>query len=111
MDGEIIQLVVQLGFSALAVAGIWRVFAKAGQAGFLAVIPVYNMVVLARIAGRPGIYGVGTLIPILNLFAWGSICMGIADRFGKSTGYAAGLFVLSFIFFPMLGFGDAEYDA
>jgi hypothetical protein len=29
--------------------------------------------------------------------------------FGKSTGFGIGLVFLGFIFFPMLGFGDATY--
>jgi hypothetical protein len=30
--------------------------------------------------------------------------------FGKSTAYGLGLAFLGFIFFPMLGFGDARYQ-
>jgi hypothetical protein len=29
--------------------------------------------------------------------------------FGKSGGFAAGLIFLGFIFFPILGFGSAQY--
>jgi hypothetical protein len=34
---------------------------------------------------------------------------GLAKNFGKSTGYAVGLILLSPIFIPMLGYGKSEY--
>ena len=37
------------------------------------------------------------------------ISIGIANRFGKGTGFGLGLAFLGFIFYPILGFGDAEY--
>jgi hypothetical protein len=36
-------------------------------------------------------------------------CYLMARRFDKSGWYATGLFLLPFIFWPMLGFGDAQY--
>ncbi|MDR0369939.1 MAG: DUF5684 domain-containing protein [Candidatus Peribacteria bacterium] len=34
----------------------------------------------------------------------------IAKRFGKDIGYGFGLWLLPFVFYPILGFGDAEYQ-
>lgn len=36
-------------------------------------------------------------------------CYLMSRRFDKSGWYATGLFLLPFIFWPMLGFGDAQY--
>ena len=35
------------------IAAVWRVFTKAGQPGWAALIPIYNMVILTQVAGRP----------------------------------------------------------
>jgi hypothetical protein len=33
----------------------------------------------------------------------------VATSFGKDTGFGIGLIFLGFIFYPILGFGDAKY--
>lgn len=38
------------------------------------------------------------------------IALGIAKSFGKGPGYGIGLWLLPIIFYPMLGFGSAEYQ-
>ncbi|MBZ0199154.1 MAG: DUF5684 domain-containing protein, partial [Ignavibacteriaceae bacterium] len=35
----------------------------------------------------------------------------LAKVFGKGGGFAAGLIFLPMIFYPILGFGDAEYSS
>ena len=35
------------------------------------------------------------------------MCLDIAKSFGKGTGFGIGLVFLGFIFYPILGFGDA----
>jgi len=34
----------------------------------------------------------------------------MAKAFGKDTGFAIGMVLLPFIFFPMLAFGNAQYS-
>ena len=34
----------------------------------------------------------------------------LAKRFGKGNGFGVGLWLLGFIFVPILGFGDATYQ-
>ena len=34
---------------------------------------------------------------------------GISTKFGKGGGFTVGLFFLSFIFLPILAFGDSKY--
>ena len=45
---------VYLAVVVLTIAGMWAMFAKAGQPGWAAIIPIYNTIVLLRVAGRPG---------------------------------------------------------
>ena len=49
-------------------------------------------------------------VPILDLIIIVLIFFDIARNFGKGAGFAIGMLLLSFIFIPLLGFGDAEYN-
>jgi hypothetical protein len=92
----------------LWIAGMWKTFSKAGQPGWAAIIPIYQLIVLCQVAGRPIWWFLLLLIcfPIFYII----ICIDIAKRFGKGGGFAVGLIFLPFIFFPMLGFGSAQYQ-
>jgi hypothetical protein len=50
-------------------------------------------------------------IPFVNLIIWILVTAGIAKNFGKGVGFILGLLFLPFIFFLILGFGDATYNA
>jgi hypothetical protein len=107
--GSAIIVIVYIAVGALEVAGVWKTFAKAGQPGWAAIIPFYNLWILIKIAGKPGWWFLLFLIPIVNIIALLMISIAIADHFGKSAGFGVGLALLGFIFFPILGFGDAQY--
>src|SRR4051812_33769063 len=96
-------------FLVLAIAGMWKVFTKAGQPGWAAIIPIYNFVVLMRIAGRPAWWVLLMLIPVVNFVVLIIVAIGVAKAFGKGTGFGLGLAFLSPIFMPLLGFGGATY--
>ncbi len=48
-------------------------------------------------------------IPVVNLVVSILALVGLAKNFGKGGGTVAGLLLLPVIFYPILGFGDAEY--
>ena len=93
------------------VAAMWKVFAKAGKPGWASIIPIYNAVVLLDIAGKPGWWIILFFIPIVNFIIIILTYVALAERFGKGGGFAMGLVFLSVIFFPILGFGGAQYRA
>jgi hypothetical protein len=64
-----------LAFAILMIAALWKVFTKAGQPGWAAIIPIVNTYFLCKVAG----FGIGLLL-------------------------------LPIIFFPILGFGSAQYQ-
>jgi hypothetical protein len=107
--GGVFFLLFLLGFVIVA-AGMWKVFEKAGEPGWAALIPIYNLVVLVKIAGKEMWWVVLMLLPCVNFVAAVMICIDIARKFGKDTVYGVGLAFLPFIFFPMLGFGPAQYN-
>ena len=58
---------VWLALLVLMIAALWRIFVKAGEPGWAAIIPVYNLVVMLKIVGRPVWWIVLFLIPFVNL--------------------------------------------
>jgi hypothetical protein len=100
---------VMLCVVVLMVASIWKVFTKAGKPGWAAIIPIYNAIVLLEIAGKPLWWFLLMLIPLVNIIIAIIVYIDLAKAFGKSAGFGIGLALLGFIFFPILGFGDARY--
>lgn len=103
------KALIYLAIFVLIIAGIWRVFTKAGRPGWGALIPIYNLYLLCGIAGKPGWWVILMFIPIVNLIISILVSLGVAENFGKGAGFGIGLAFLPFIFYPILGFGDATY--
>ena len=95
-------------FIVLMIAAMWKIFAKAGQPGWAAIIPIYNWIVWCKIVGRPAWWVLLLLLcfPIFFII----LSIDLAKSFGKGVGFAVGLILLSIIFFPILGFGSAQYQ-
>jgi hypothetical protein len=83
---------------------------KAGQQGWLSIVPILNTYVLIKLAGREGWWIILFLIPCINIVVAIIVYLDLAQKYGKSAAYGLGLIFLPFIFIPMLGFGDAEYQ-
>ena len=103
--------VVWLAIIVLMIAALWKVFEKAGEPGWAAIVPIYNFYILLKVAGRPGWWLLLYLIPFVNFIISIIVSIDVAKRFGKGTGFALGLVFLPFIFYPMLAWGDASYTA
>lgn len=87
----------------------WKIFQKAGQAGWKSLVPIYNIYIQLKIAKQPAIWLLFFCIPFLNIYFAIRHVHGISKAFGKDVGFTLGLIFLSFIFIPILAFGDAEY--
>ncbi len=111
-NGEIfwvIYSIVIFGLSVFMLVATWKVFTKAGKPGWGAIIPIYNFVLLCNIAGKPGWWALLCFIPLLSIVISIIVSIGVAENFGKGTGFGLGLAFLGPIFYPMLAFGSAEY--
>jgi Family of unknown function (DUF5684) len=104
-----IMTLIYLAIIVVIIAGLWKVFEKAGKPGWAAIVPIYNLVVLLEIAGKPIWWIVLFLIPLVNFVVAILVSIEIAKAFGKDTLYGVGLALLGFIFYPLLGFSDATY--
>ena len=102
--------VVYLAIAVLGIVAMWKVFEKAGEPGWAAIIPFYNQFVLMDIIGRPAWWVL--LIPTLPAFGlWVSVIASIdtARAYGKSGAFAILLVLLPFIGYPILGLGASQY--
>ena len=103
-------LILYLAFIVFIVASIWKTFEKAGQPGWAAIVPIYNFYIMTVIAKKPSWWIVFFFIPFVNLEYMILLSIEIAKNFGKGSGFGIGLALLGFIFWPILGFGDAVYE-
>jgi len=91
------------------IAAEWKVYAKAGQPGWACIIPIYNIYILTKIAGKPGIWTLWCLIPVVNIVFVIWLYNILSKSFGHDEGFTVGLLLLGFIFWPILGFGKSKY--
>lgn len=107
--GSMIGGLIGLAILVFLIAAMWKVFTKAGKAGWLVLIPIVSFYQMLKIAGRPGWWLILMIIPLVNFIIWILVSMDIAKSFGKGAGFGLGLAFLSPIFFSILGFGSATY--
>lgn len=92
------------------IASMWKVFEKAGKPGWAAIVPIYNAIVMLEIAGKPIWWIILYLIPFVNIIASIIVIHNISKNFGHDVGFTLGLIFLSFIFWPILAWGDSQYQ-
>ncbi len=105
-----ISMIFGLLVALLLIVAMWKVFTKAGQPGWASIIPIYNLYIWCKIVGRPGWWIILLLIPFVNIIVGIILCIDMAKSFGKGVGFGIGLALLGIIFWPILGFGSAQYQ-
>lgn len=106
-----IVLGISLFIFVVVIAIRWRIFAKAGRPGWVALIPVFHQFMMLNVAGIPWWLIIISFI-LFPLYAILWIIVRpfmIAKNFDKGFLYGLGLFLLPFIFWPLLAFSGAEY--
>lgn len=105
------SIVIGVILALIGIVALWRVFQKASQPGWAAIIPLYNVYIILKIAGRPGWWLILYLIPFVNALVHIVVSIDLAKTFGKSSAFGFfGLWLFSLIGFLVLGFGDAKYQ-
>ncbi len=115
--GTIVAIIAGLGIFLLIILVFvvffmvchWKIFTKAGKEGWKSIIPVYNMVIQLEITKQPTIWILYFFIPLVNIYFGVKHIHGLSRAFGKDVGFTIGLFLLPFIFYPILAFGDSKY--
>ncbi len=101
--------ITTLVIAILSIIALWKIFEKAGEAGWKAIIPFYNAYTLVKIVDGSGIKFLLFLIPFVNIVYYIIFNVRLAKVFGKGTGFAIGLMLLPNLFTLILGFGNDNY--
>ena len=101
--------ILSLALAVLGIVAMWKIFEKAGEPGWAAIIPFYNLYVLFKITWGNGWKFLFLLIPIANIVFAIITMVKLAKAFGKSGGFAVGLIFLSIIFYCILAFDQSQY--
>ncbi|HVI47430.1 MAG TPA: DUF5684 domain-containing protein [Chitinophaga sp.] len=93
-----------LGLAVFVIICHWKIYTKAGQAGWASLIPIYNIYILLKIVGKPWWWLLLFCIPLVNIiFAiWATNLL--SKSFGKDIGFTLGLLFLSPIFYAIMAF-------
>jgi hypothetical protein len=115
-DGDTLSIIFSVGFllvslliTVVTLAGIWKIFVKAGHPGWTSLVPLYNVILWLQMIGRPWWYLAALFFPGVNAILWLIIAFGTARSFGRGILFALGVTFLPFIFIPIIGFGQAAY--
>lgn len=87
----------------------WKIYEKAGKPGWAAIIPIYNIIVLLEIIGKPVWWILLLLIPCVNIVFAVWMTNLLSKSFGQSEGFTVGLLLLGVVFYPVLAFGNYQY--
>jgi hypothetical protein len=109
----IVMMLCYFGFIFLVLAVVlgswWKIFTKAGEPGWAAIVPIYNYMIMSKICGRGEMFGLLLLVPCVNIVVGIMLTIDLAKSFGKDMGFAIGLLLLGIVFLPILAFGNSEY--
>ena len=104
-----VALLFLLTIVVLMLVAQWKIYEKAGKPGWAAIIPIYNMVVLLEIVGKPIWWIILFFVPLVNIVIAIIVVHELSKSFGKDVGFTIGLILVGVIFYPILGFGKDQY--
>ena len=104
-------MVIAIVCGIIGIIAQWKIFTKAGEAGWLALIPIVKSYILAKIVYGEGLKFLLGIVPILQLGYYILMPIRLGQRFGKSTGWCIiFMLLLSPIGLLILGFGSDGYE-
>jgi hypothetical protein len=101
--------IIYLALIVAIIAGWWMIFTKAGEDGWKAIIPIWNILVLLKIVGREWWWIILMLIPFVGFVVWIIVALDLAKSYGRGTGFGLGLIFFPWIWSLILGFGSDTY--
>jgi hypothetical protein len=104
-----ILTIVYLVVIVVAIAALWKMFAKAGEPGWAAIVPFYNVYTEFKIAGMNPWMFLLMFIPVVNIVIGIMMAIKLGERFGKGGAWSFFLLVLIPIGYLILGFGKDPY--
>ena len=105
-----VWLFIWLAVLVVAIVAMWKIFTKAGEAGWKTIIPIYNIYIMLKIVGRPGWWLLLYLVPLVNIVVSLVVAIDLAKSFGRSEVFGVvAVWLFSLVGYLMLGFGSDEY--
>lgn len=126
-----IFIIIAIVWYVLQVIAYWRIFTKAGEAGWKSIIPFYNLYTQYKFSWEAKFFWIMLALWIIGLILssvggaisyLGTLCnlamlvliiIGnhkLSKAFGHGVGFTIGLIILNPIFLLILGFGSSEYQ-
>ncbi|HWZ04356.1 MAG TPA: DUF5684 domain-containing protein, partial [Mucilaginibacter sp.] len=90
-----VLIIFMIAIWVVSVAGVWKTYQKAGKPGWAAIIPIYNIIVLIEIVGKPVWWFLLFFVPCVNFVFIIWVYNLLSKSFGKSEGFTVGLILLS----------------
>lgn len=115
---------ITLAVNIVLIVAKWKIFEKASEPGWAAIVPFYNSYVLAKITWGNGWFfifpvvcaiatgladDISWLFLLLSMTYLAFTYLKLSRSFGHGIGFAIGLYFLGIVFFPLLGFGKDQY--
>jgi hypothetical protein len=118
-SGVLITILIAIAFYILVALGTYGTYLKAGPYGepaWGAFVPIYNFIILLKVAGRPKVWGWFLLLNIIPyvgsiafLVVYIIVANDVSKSFGHGAGFTVGLVLLSVIFWYILWLGSSTY--
>lgn len=120
---DVFMNILEIIFYILVIIGQWKMFEKAGESGWKALIPIYNLYILYKIVWDTKVFWVelglilfSYLVPLIGIIGLIGLFLisivlpfKVASAFGRGMGFGFGLLFLEPVFTIILGFGTSEY--
>ena len=104
-----LMIIISLAMAVIIIAAWWNIYQKADKPGWAVLIPIYNIIVLLEIVGKPVWWLFLYLIPGVNIVIAIIVYHELSKSFGKDAAFTVGIILLGIVFIPILGFGSAKY--
>jgi hypothetical protein len=108
---EIAILVVSLVSTVIQIAGMWKTFGKAGERGWGAIVPIYNVYLMVKVADKPWYYMILFLIPPINVILYLYVQWEVGDKFGFGGLGKLVFMLLAPLSYVATGFGSYNYKS
>lgn len=104
---------IVLAAALVAIIAMWKLFTKAGEPGWKALIPIYNSWVFLRLGDQAGWWALVALIPLVNIVA--VVFMAIAAyniglKLGKEGWYVVLYVLVPIIWMLILAFDKSTWN-
>ena len=105
------QNLITLLIMIITLGAQWKIYEKMGVEGLKGIIPIYNLYVLiVEILQKSIKEFIFCLIPLIQIYFVFINYYAMLKGFGKSKGFFIATIFFPFITFPMLAFGNSEFN-